>query len=50
MLMLHAIEEKAREWILADKEGTMFGVPYTAADLESKTEGLCPVCGKEMYG
>lgn len=37
LVMLAGIEEKAREWILADKDGTMFGVPYTAADLESKT-------------
>lgn len=35
--MLHAVETKAREWILADKEGSMFGVPYTAADLDPKT-------------
>lgn len=35
--MLLTVEEKAREWILADKEGALFGVPYTAADLEPKT-------------
>lgn len=35
--VLLAVERKAREWILADKEGALFGVPFTAADLESKT-------------
>jgi hypothetical protein len=37
LLMLVAIESKAREWILADKDGALFGIPYTAADLEPKT-------------
>lgn len=35
--MLASVETKAREWILADKDGEMFGVPYTAADLDPKT-------------
>jgi hypothetical protein len=35
--MLLKVEAKAREWILADKDGSLFGVPYTAADLEPKT-------------
>ena len=37
MHVLLAVEAKAREWILADKEGALFGIPYTAADLEPKT-------------
>lgn len=36
MSMLLAVEDKARSWILADKEGSMFGVPYSASDLEPK--------------
>jgi hypothetical protein len=37
LLMLTEVETKAREWILRDHKGEMFGVPYSAADLESKT-------------
>jgi hypothetical protein len=37
MNVLLAVESKAREWILADKDGVLFGIPYSAADLEPKT-------------
>jgi hypothetical protein len=35
--VLKAVDAKAREWILADKEGKLFGVPFTPADLDAKT-------------
>jgi hypothetical protein len=34
--MLYIVEGKVRDWILADAEGELFGVPYTKADLDPK--------------
>lgn len=34
---IYAVETAAKQWIAADKEGRMFGVTYSAADLEPKT-------------
>jgi hypothetical protein len=36
MRVLDVIDRKAREWILADTDGSLFGVPFTAADLDPK--------------
>lgn len=35
--VLGQVEASAKGWITADTEGRMFGVPYSAADLEPKT-------------